>query len=206
MAGRADPAVSGASATAHEVRQFEAIVKRIAPTLKRIAGKLQYCLALADREDLYQEALLHAWVHYVKGELDGKTDSYILQGCYFHLRNYLRKSQDRATLVSLSLVIDDDGSELQEVLSVNDSELADQVEGKLQVEAVEASGMSERERQVLSLSMEGMTTREIGRVLGVSHVSVVKAKDRIRKRYERVNGMGTAADEHEARPPARYAV
>ncbi len=183
MPERAPEAVDG-RARRGTTGEFEAILKRITPTLRSISRKLDSFSSSIDDEDLCQEALLHLWLRFCEGGLDEKTDSYLLQGCYFHLRNHIRKTQDRATLLSLSMIIDDEGSELQEVLSMNETDLLDEVEGNLQAEAVQASGMTERERHVLCLSMEGMTTREIGRLLGVSHVAVVKTKGRIKKRYE----------------------
>ena len=125
--------------------------------------------------------------------LDDKTDSYMLQGCYFHLKNYIRKSQDSATLLSLNSIMEEDGPHLEEILVAKDLASYDQVEGALQIEAVAGSGASQRERAVLFFSLEGMTTREIGKRLGISHVSVVKIRNKIKEKYRQLNG-GAAAN------------
>lgn len=165
---------------------FEWLVQKLSPTLKRITRKLNGHFTFMDDQDLYQEALIHLWSHFRRGELDDKTDSYILQGCYFHLKNYIRKVQDNATLLSLSSIMDED--HLEEILIANDVASHDYVEGILQIEAMEASGISQREKDVLFFCLEGMTTREIGKKLGISHVSVVKIRNRIRERYLKLNG------------------
>jgi len=166
---------------------FEYIVHRVSPTLRRIAHRLNGRFSFMDEDDLFQEALLHLWVECGKGELADKTESYILQGCYFYLKNYIRKVQDHAILLSLSSSIDDEGTPLQEVLMMEDESSFDYAESRMEVEAMEEQGMTEREKEVLSLALEGLTTREIGNKLGVSHVSVVKVRNRIKEKYGRIH-------------------
>jgi len=71
-------------------------------------------------------------------------------------------------------MIDEESGRLEELIEADEVAALDYVDGKMQVEALLAAGMSERERDVLAFSMEGMTTREIGEKLGISHVAVVK--------------------------------
>ncbi len=176
---------------------FEALTKKLSPTLKRITRKLNGHFSFMDDQDLFQEALIHLWVHYKSGDLDDKTDSYILQGCYFHLKNYIRKTQDGAPLVSLSSMVEEDGPPLEEVLISHDVAY-DQAEGRLQIEAIVESGIGPREAAVLFHCLEGMTTREIGKKLGVSHVTVVKMRNKIRARYEELNGPRPASGRNRA--------
>ena len=75
---------------------FDVLMKRISPTLQRITQKLNGHFTFMDHEDLFQEALLHLWTDFQNGSLSDKTDSYVLQGCYYHLKNYIRKVQDSA--------------------------------------------------------------------------------------------------------------
>ena len=166
---------------------FEMLVKKLSPTLKRITGKLNGHFSFVDDQDLYQEALIHLWSHFKVGELDDKTDSYMLQGCYFHLKNYIRKTQDSAVLLSLNSIPDEDGPCFEEMLSAKALASYDEAEGNLQIEAVAGSGITQRERDVLFFCLEGMTTREIGKKLGISHVSVIKIRNKIREKYERLN-------------------
>jgi len=167
---------------------FGVLMKRISPTLHRITQKLNGHFTFMDHEDLFQEALLHLWTDFQAGALKDKTDSYLLQGCYYHLKNYIRKVQDGATLVSLDSMVDDETARLEEILEAEDVAAFDYVDGKMQVEALLESGLTPRERDVLGLSLEGMTTREIGQKLGISHVAVVKLRNKLKARYERLNG------------------
>jgi len=162
---------------------FKTMVKRLSYTLRRITHRLNPHSSFIGEQDLFQEALIQVWNRFSAGGLDDKTDSYILQGCYFHLKNYLRKNRDRSVLVSMSNIMEQGGSE--EILFADDLACYDYLEGVLQIEAIE-SVMTGREKDVLSLCLEGMTTREIGKKLGVSHVSVVKTRNKIRKKYERL--------------------
>src|SRR5208337_212288 len=99
-----------------------------------------------------------------------------------------RKTRDSAVLLSLNGIPDEDGAPFEETLVAKNVDSYDEVEGSLQIEAMAESGVTQREKDVLSFSLEGMTTREIGKKLGISHVSVVKIRNRIKEKYERLNG------------------
>ena len=170
------------------VLEFEQLLRRLSPTLKRITRKLNSNLAFMDDQDLFQEALVHLWTKFSSRDLDDKTDSYMLQGCYFHLKNHLRKTQDGPALLSLSEPAGEEGFSFADVLPAQEVSSLEKVEGKLQLEAITGKGMSEREKAVLFCSLEDMTTREIGQRLGISHVSVVKIRNKIRGRYEKICG------------------
>ena len=166
---------------------FDALVKRISFTLQRITQKLNGHFTFMDHDDLFQEAMLHLWDAFRTGTLNDKTDSYVLQGCYYHLKNYIRTVQDKAPMVSLNSIVDGEQDvALEEILEADDVGPFEYVEGKMQVEALLNSGLTQKERDVLALAMEGMTTREIGQQLGVSHVAVVKVKNKLKARYEQL--------------------
>ena len=97
-----------------QAMSFEALIAKLSPTLKRITCKLNGHFTFMDDQDLLQEALIHLWCDFQIGKLDDKTDSYILQGCYFHLKNYIRKSQDSAIMLSLNSIMEEDGPHLEE--------------------------------------------------------------------------------------------
>jgi RNA polymerase sigma factor (sigma-70 family) len=175
------------------IPEFEQLLKRLSPTLKRITRKLNSNLAFMDDQDLFQEALVHLWTKFSSRDLDDKTDSYMLQGCYFHLKNHLRKNQDGPPLLSLNEPAGEDGFSLADVLPAQEATSLEKVEGKLQLEAITGTGVSEREKAVLFCSLEDMTTREIGQKLGISHVSVVKIRNKIKGRYEKIYGLCGAA-------------
>jgi FixJ family two-component response regulator len=85
-------------------------------------------------------------------------------------------------------VVDEEAVRLEEILEAQDVAAFDYVDGKMQVEALLESGLTQRERDVLALSMEGMTTREVGQKLGISHVAVVKVRNKLKDKYEQLNG------------------
>jgi len=162
---------------------FESLIKRISPTLKRIAYKLNGRFSFFNEDDLYQEALIHLWLSFKQGRLSDKTDSYILQGCYFHLKNYIRKNYDKANLISLEKLANREGEDfdLDSVLNLKNTESCfDFVNCKMLVERINNNGLTKREKEVFCLALEGLTTREIGGRLGISHVRVVKLKSKIK--------------------------
>jgi DNA-directed RNA polymerase specialized sigma24 family protein len=65
---------------------LEVVVRRPSPTLKRITRRLNGHHSFFDDEYLYQEALFHLWDGYSRRAIDDRADSYILQGCYYHLK------------------------------------------------------------------------------------------------------------------------
>src|SRR5512136_452303 len=99
---------------------FEGMVEKYSPTLKRIAGKLKSRHVFFDDEDLYQEALLHLWNAHREGTIGDKTDSYILQGCYYHLKNHLRTLRDKSVYISLNNPAGDDGAAVEDVTSLEE--------------------------------------------------------------------------------------
>ena len=168
---------------------FEVLTKRISPTLKRITHKLNGHYTFFNDEDLYQEAMMHLWVGFRKGVLNDKTDSYILQGCYYHLKNYIRKTQDNVTLLSLTAPVGEDGKTMEESLPSDETSLFDYLDGKLQLEMAEQKYLTTREKEVLSFLMEGMSMREVGSKLGISHVMVLKIRNKIKEKYGKFTGV-----------------
>ena len=163
---------------------FEEIVKRLSPTLRRITYKLNGHFSFFDDDDLFQEALEHLWIAFQEGKLSDKTDSYILQGCYFHLKNYLRKTIDKASLTSLNELIDEEGGSLEYLLISKNESFPDDLNTTLLVEAAKTNGLTEKETEVLSLALDDFTVREIGSRLGISHVMVIKLKRKIQNKCE----------------------
>jgi len=166
---------------------FEELVKKLSPTVKRIAYRLNGCHRFFDCEDLYQEALVGLWHDFNAGKLSDKTDSYILQGCYFHLKNYIRKMRAKAKMISLeALINNEDGYvTLKETLIAkegNDGNYFDNLNDKLLADTIRNNGLTPREKNILGFYAEGLTTRQIGDKLGVSHVMVIKMTAKIREK------------------------
>jgi RNA polymerase sigma factor (sigma-70 family) len=165
---------------------FEVLLKRISPKLKGIAYKLNGHYPFFNDQDLFQEALLRLWQEFRAGKLEDKTDSYILQGCYFYLKNYIRKINSRSRAVSLEDFIgNEEDLKLEETLLLQDcppQDYFDYLNSKLLAETIYNNGFTEREKNILKLYAEGLTTRQIGSRIGISHVRVVKLMSRIREK------------------------
>lgn len=162
---------------------FAELLNRISPKLKKITYKLNGHFSFFNDEDLYQEALIHLWLKFKEGKLEDKTDSYILQGCYFHLKNYIRKNYDKANPISLNNSVNEEGEafNLDDILSLEDPQSSfELIHCKMLIEKINNNRLTRREKEVFCLALEGLTTREIGARLGISHVSVVKLKGKIR--------------------------
>ncbi len=160
---------------------FEELVKELDPTLKAIARRLDGKYTAFDDKDLYQEALVHLWEKFRDNSLSDKTRSFILQGCFFEMKNYIRtkyKSIDRCA-VSLDEPINEEGDTLLDVVADERAQADDTVGTVEQWTRGMIIDLTERERSVFTLTLRGATTREIGRELGISHVMVVKIKKKI---------------------------
>ncbi|TAM39094.1 sigma-70 family RNA polymerase sigma factor [bacterium] len=168
--------------------EFEQLHQKLSPTIKRIAYRLNGHFRSFNHDDLYQEAVIHLWGNFLKGTLSDKTDSYILQGCYFHLKNYIRKVNERSGMVSIdaALCADSDttiGELLGEHWACDDCR--EELHNKLLAQSIRNNGFSPREKMLLEYFSQGLTTRDIGKRLGVSHVAVLKMMKRIRQKCSR---------------------
>lgn len=167
---------------------FEELHKKLSPTIKRIAYKLNGHYRSFSHDDLYQEASIHLWSNFLKGALSDKTDSYILQGCYFHLKNYIRKVNERSNVVSIDAVLStNDEATVEDVLGKywSSCDCREDLHSKLLVQSLCGNGFNPREKKLLVYFSRGLTTRDIGKRMGISHVSVVKLMQKIRVKAQK---------------------
>jgi len=166
---------------------FEELIKRIEPKLRGIVYKIHGTFHSFSEEDLYQEAVLQLWVDHNEGKLSDKTDSYILQSCYFYLKNYIRTIKGKTALMSMDASINEEGGKLEDVLSSQQESL---VEEKADIdtlmEEVFKNELNRKEKEIVFFYLQGWTTREIGQRLGISHVSVVKLEEKIREKCKKL--------------------
>jgi len=162
---------------------FEELTKKVSPKLKAIARRLDGRYTSFDDDDLYQEAILELWQKYNQHKLEGKTDSYILQGSMFFLKNHIRKVYKKIDSHSVSLnsmLTDDEGYTLEDVIpSFCTESPRGSLDAKLLLEDINKL-LDERQKEVLRYSLEDRTVREIGKNLGISHAMVVKIKNKIK--------------------------
>ena len=164
---------------------FETLIQRITPKLKGIVYKIHTSSSFS-KEDLYQEAVLQLWVDYNNGKLSDKTDSYVLQSCYFYMKNYMRTHQDKASLMSIDMPINGEGAPLQDVLSSPQELFADEEPDiDALMEKVFNDRLNRKEKEIAFFYLQGWTTREIAQRLGISHVSIVKLEEKIREKCKK---------------------
>jgi len=159
--------------------EFEALYERVSPRLKRIAcfyGRRGYSF---DRDDLYQEMTSHLWDKFKFGVPKGLNDTYIIKGCEFHILNYMRKEREKIHRVSLEEPLNERGDTLRDTLQSGSMPLDMSVDRKMLVDHIMNNGFSKREKEVFGLLLDGYTVRETGERLGISHVMVVKLKNRL---------------------------
>ena len=164
---------------------YERISLRLRITARRIATNHNCHSSFIDGEDLYQEMCIHLWKKFENGVPSGMNDAYIIRGCEFHILNYLRKEKDKIRVLSLDKPINENGDTLKDVLENPADTLNRSIDRGIMTDYIRNNGFSKREKQVFSLLLEGYTVREIGKELGVSHVMVVKFKQRIIKKCQR---------------------
>ncbi len=163
--------------------EFESFLSEHTPPLAQIVRKLKSYNSdrSISEEDIFQEAVSHLWSRWERGELSDKTRSYILRSCVFHIRNYLRGS-GKIRPLSLDFAIDEDGTTIADSVPDRSYGHDQSVETKLMISKMRDSGLTERERDVFDLLIEGHTVREIASNLSISHVRVVKIGENIRKK------------------------
>ncbi len=158
------------------------LLKRLSPRLKGITHKLNGKFTFFNEDDLFQEAAVRLWQEFELGRLADKTDSYILQGCYFHLKNYIRKKYDKRSTLSLEeLLVDEDGAE-DRLSCLASPEPFESLHAGVVEEEMRSACRDKREREIFRLSLQGFTVREIAAELGVSHVLVVRLRKRMREK------------------------
>lgn len=170
------------------MENFEKLSARLRPRIKAIARKVGVRYTYCDPDDFFQEAMLHLWLEANKGTLRDKTDSYILQGCYFFLKNYIRclvKAVD-ASSVSIDAPRDEEGSSLYDLIPATGSTTGiDSVEIFMFLDRI-GEDFEDSERDIVCRKLEGYTVREIGAYMGVSHVTIVKKEKKIREKCRRI--------------------
>ncbi len=174
------------------MENFESMVRRLSPKLKGIAYKARWTGQYFSEEDLYQEALVHLWKDYNAGFLSDKTDSYILQGCFFFLKNYVRTSRDKINPVRIDASPSGEGGSILDSLYSrgfdSSRDMIDGLHSRMLADTIRNNGLTEKEKDVVSLFAEGLTTRQIGARIGLSHVGVIKMRrviaDKCRKHLD----------------------
>jgi len=100
-----------------------------------------------------------------------------------NLKNYIRMMQDKATFISINVPVGDEEVNVEEFLPVHEMDNVNRILGELDIEMLEKRYLSMREKEILEFFLEGMSMREIGKKLGISHMMVWKIRNRIKGKY-----------------------
>lgn len=161
---------------------FEDVFKNLAPSIRQIARGFKTLPSHLDADDLAMEMFYHLWGMWKRGEVEGKTRSFLLQGCKFHGLNYIRKECDRKQMLSLYEPVEGDGLFLETIIPDNASAFTGTIDTEILVQKIRNISLTPRERQVFDLCLKEYTVREMGEELGISHVRVVKILQRVREK------------------------
>jgi DNA-directed RNA polymerase specialized sigma subunit len=104
------------------------------------------------------------------------------------LKNYIRKVNEYSNIVSINAALNVDenvtvGDILGEYWASGDCR--EDLHNKFLVQSIRDNGFKPREKRLLMYFSQGLTTRDIGKRLGVSHVSVVKMMQKIRVKSQK---------------------
>jgi RNA polymerase sigma factor (sigma-70 family) len=164
---------------------FSELFRKIEHKLRFLARKYKTMCSYFDEEDLYQEMCSYLWRTFKDGVPSHLNDTYIIRGCEFHILNYLRKEKEKIIKMSLEQELNEEGGTLKDILASREEAMDNYLDKKLTIDYIMNNGFSRREKEVFSLLIKGYTVREAGRVLGISHVMVVKLKASLVKKYQR---------------------
>ncbi|MDI6781447.1 MAG: sigma-70 family RNA polymerase sigma factor [bacterium] len=163
--------------------EFTELVKKFSPYLKRLSNKVAIPSRVIGHDDLYQEMLYRLWEGWLRGEFKGKNDAYIRGGCYFHLKNYLRRHTEHVKHISLNEPLDDEGNTLEDIIPAQTAPFDVRVDDALFIQQMKNKELTRREQEVSELLAQGYTLRDIGKMLNISHVRVLKIKENIGSKF-----------------------
>jgi DNA-directed RNA polymerase specialized sigma24 family protein len=168
-------------------RGLNKIVNQIKFQLKAITRKLNIKYQYIDSEDLYQEALFYLWQQYNTGKLKNKNKSYILQGCYYYLKNHIRKYvkyKDCQINSNSYYNTENPDKDIDEGNRLGYSgSTTSGLDEYLYYDEFQKD-LSSKEKVLLNLRLRGLSAREIGKELGVSHTMVLKMRKKMMTKYK----------------------
>ena len=166
--------------------ELNTILSRLQYQLRGIIRKLNIHYQYIDSDDLYQEILLYLWQQNRDGNLEDKNDSYILQGCYYYLKNYIRKHIKSVSRQKENIIYyysAGPNAETEENKPSKQQNFArDTLDEYLYYDDFNRD-LSEKEKSLLRLRMRGLSNREIGRELGISHTMVSRMRQKMKKKF-----------------------
>ena len=170
--------------------ELNEIINKINYQLKAIIRKLNIKYQYIDSDDLYQEALLYLWQQYNTGKLKNKNNSYILQGCYYYLKNHIRKYvkfKDNQINYNFYYNTEKLNKEIGEGNQLDYPEPTSYDLDEYLYYDEFKKDLSLKEKALLNLRFRGLSSREIGKELGISHTMVSRMRRKIIDKYKSLN-------------------
>ena len=160
---------------------FEAKLAEFVPKLTALSMNIKNMPVSMERSDLIAEMELHLWKKWKNGDFTIHTDSYLIQSCWFHIKNFIRTAgnRDRST-VNLDEPFSSSDSTRYDILA-DEYDISNEIDLHIMIDSILENGLSEREKEVFLLDLEGHNLREIAAFLNISFVRVHKILARIRK-------------------------
>lgn len=156
---------------------FKILLERITPALKAIARKNVLC-GFHDADDLYQQMVMYLWGRFKDGIPIGMNKAYVIKACEFYLLNFLRKGRRAPFHYSLDAPVRDTNMTLMDTLHDKRDTLSES-ESSINIDLIRDKSLTAKERRVLEMLLEGYTVREIADKMGISHVMIIKYKQKI---------------------------
>lgn len=168
----------------NRLKQFMELREQVSPALKRLFVNYNGMNNYEDVEDYMQDILCLLWQMSNDDSGDDKSAGYYLKSAWFYMQNHRRTDSEPefSSLDKPVYISNDETVEFKELLP--EPELSrEALDARYIVDSMLNNGLSSREKEVLRYLRNGYTVREIGDMLGVSHVMVVKIKASIRRKW-----------------------
>lgn len=146
------------------------------PAIESVIARLTPCPHF--REDLRQEARLFLWQHRISS-----PDSYHTQSCRFHLQHVLAAGRSIDSAKRAAGNIASETTEEPFDAPAEETDLAGLIDAT-QLARLISTRLTPRAAEVFSLLLDGYGITEVGRLLGISHVAVLKHRKQIQQAYE----------------------
>jgi len=131
-------------------------------------------------EDLMQEGIIHLWR--LEEQRPGQSRSWYLQSCQFHLRHYMTLGRSVDSWKRQKRIVPFYREEDDEIrfssLDDADGEPISEVSAKEMLNLL-CENLTRSQQTVLRYMADGLSSREIGLKLQVSHKTVLKYRSRI---------------------------
>lgn len=158
-------------------------LEELEPKIKVIARTITY--NREDQKDLLQEMCVHVFEE--RNMLRDKTKAYILRSCYFHARHYISEGKSidskwRDGVRVVSLYQENDKGEEEMLPIPGDFCLPEDVAiTNIMIEEIN-SLLSEAQKYIFELLLQGYTSAEISRIKRTSRAAVSKNLKKIRRK------------------------